>query len=89
MEVQYFSRALGPCLRQPHNQLLEQAKAALLRRIDELAEGDGSAAEVSKLNTWCETIQGGRMSGRAEMVTGFRVGDLLEATRFNVASFKA
>ena len=86
-ELQYFSQALGPALRPPRDQLLDDAKARLLRRIDQLAEVEGSAAEV-ELERWCETIQGGDMGGRADMITKFMVTDLIKATRLNIASFK-
>lgn len=88
MELQYFGEAMGPMLRPPRDGLISQARTALLKRVDELAAEEGSPTET-QLDGWCETIQGGNMGGRAEMVCNFLVHDLLNATRLNVASFKA
>ena len=87
MEVHYFAKALGPMMRPAHENLLGHPKAALLKCIDQLAIGDSSPA-LEELDTWCDTIQGGSMGGRANMVSGFLADDLITATRLNIASFK-
>lgn len=86
MEVQYFTKALSSVMRPPRNDLLETSKTMLLQRIDQLATAVAPAER--ELDTWCDTIQGGSMGGRAAMVSGFLASDLIKATRMNIASFK-
>lgn len=88
LELQYLGQALRPILRPPRNQLLDQALASVLEKIDQLAEEEADPANL-ELDDWCETVQGGNMGGRAELVAKFKTKDMINATRFNVASFKA
>ena len=88
LELQYLGQALRPILRPPRNDLLDQALASVLEKIDQLAEQDENPTFL-ELDDWCETVQGGNMGGRAELVAKFRTKDMISSTRLNIASFKA
>lgn len=87
LELQYFSQALRPVLRPPRDQLLDQAMASVAEKVDQLADTEEDAL-FDELDSWCDTVQGGNMGGRAELVAKFRSKDIINVTRMNVASFK-
>lgn len=87
LELQYFSQSLGSILRPPRDQLLDQTLASVLEKLDHLAE-DEEDDQYKLLDGWCETVQGGNVGGRAELVARFKTKDIITATRWNVASLK-
>ena len=87
LELQYFSQTLGSILRPPRDQLLDQALASVLGKLDHLAEEEADE-QCKELDGWCDTVQGGNMGGRAELVAKFKCKDIITATRWNVASLK-
>ena len=87
LELQYFLQSLGTILRPPRDQLLDQALASVLEKLDHLAE-DEEDPQCKELDGWCETVQGGHMGGRAELVAKFKTKDIITATRWNTASLK-
>lgn len=87
LELQYFGQSLRPVLRPPRDQLLDQALHAIEEKVDAVASEEGDPL-YADFDEWCETVQGGSMGGRAEMVANFMTKDISNSTRWNVASFK-
>ena len=87
LELQYLGQALRPVLRAPRDQLLDQAMANVLEKVDNLAQEEEDPL-FQEFDDWCETVQGGSMGGRAELVAKFKTKDIISGTRMNVASFK-
>lgn len=87
LELQYFSQALRPILRPPRDQLLDQALASIAEKVDQLAN-DEEDAVYQEFDGWCETVQGGSMGGRADLVAKLQTKGIINVTRMNVASFK-
>ena len=68
--------------------MVEKTKAMLLAHITQLAK-DCSISKFQEFNVWCQRTGGTNASYRADVVSKLKSIEIAEATRSNLASFKA